>query len=174
MTTSPAPEPSLDAAPGGAASDPGRRPPRPPRRHGQRLPADPARPTGERRRSRERALGLAYEAESKSVGIDALLAELPLEPEPYALRLARGMDARRDDIDALISRHASGWTIDRMPAIDRALLRMATYELLAEPDVPVAVVIDEAVELAKDYSTEDSGRYVNGVLASLAAEARPS
>ncbi len=104
----------------------------------------------------------------------ALLAELPLEPEPYALRLARGMDARRDDIDALISRHASGWTIDRMPAIDRALLRMATYELLAEPDVPVAVVIDEAVELAKDYSTEDSGRYVNGVLASLAAEARPS
>ncbi len=61
-----------------------------------------------------------------------------------------------------------------MPAVDRALLRAATYELLGEPDVPTAVVIDEAIELAKEYSTEDSGRFLNGVLASIAAEVRPA
>ena len=67
----------------------------------------------------------------------------------------------------LLRRHAAGWTVERMPAIDRCVLRIASYELLGEPEVPVAVVLDEAVDLAKAYSTEDSGRYVNGVLARL-------
>ncbi len=76
-------------------------------------------------------------------------------------------------MNALLTRHASGWTVERMPAVDRCVLRIATYELLGEPEVPVAVVLDEAVDLAKEYSTEDSGRYVNGVLSGVASEVRP-
>jgi N utilization substance protein B len=72
----------------------------------------------------------------------------------------------------LIVSHAKGWAIDRMPALDRAILRLGIYELLSRPDVPVAVVIDEAVELAKRFSTDDSGRFVNGVLAAVAKNAR--
>ena len=72
----------------------------------------------------------------------------------------------------LLQRHVQGWTIDRMAVLDRTLLRMAAYELAHEPSVPVAVVISEAVELAKQYSTEESGRFVNGVLGSVAKEVR--
>ena len=72
----------------------------------------------------------------------------------------------------LLGRHATGWSVERMPAVDRCVLEMATFELLDEADVPVAVVLDEAVELAKTYSTEDSGRYVNGVLSAVASEVR--
>ena len=74
----------------------------------------------------------------------------------------------------MIAAHAQGWTLERMPAIDRTVLRIAGFELLDRPDVPVAVVLDEAVELAKRFSTDDSGRFVNGVLASIAKIARPS
>ena len=127
---------------------------------------------GERRRSRERALELCYEAEAKDVSPEALLAELPIAPERYAVRLVTGVSREQARIDRLISANATGWSIERMPNVDRAVLRIAVYELLDEPDVPLAVVIDEAVELVKQYSTEDSGRYVNGVLASVAAEVR--
>ncbi len=130
------------------------------------------RETGERRRSRERALELCYEAESKGVTPLELLSDLPVQPESYAARIVTGVSRHQREIDALVSAHASGWALDRMPGVDRALLRVGVYELAYEPDVPVAVVIDEAVELAKDYSTEDSGRFVNGVLASVAAEKR--
>jgi N utilization substance protein B len=85
----------------------------------------------------------------------------------------KGLTERLDDIDELVSGHSSSWAIDRMPAVDRAILRIATYELISELDVPVAVVIDEAVELAKEYSTEESPRFVNGVLAAIAATVRP-
>jgi N utilization substance protein B len=115
-----------------------------------------------------RALHLLYEAEVKGETPRAVLAALPVAPDPYARRLAAGAGDRLADIDALVAGHASGWALDRMPAIDRQLLRLGAYELLAELDVPAAVVIDEAVELAKQYSTEDSGRYVNGVLAAIA------
>ncbi|HET9070860.1 MAG TPA: transcription antitermination protein NusB, partial [Acidimicrobiales bacterium] len=64
------------------------------------------------------------------------------------------------------------WSVDRMPAVDRSLLRLATFELLGRPDTPTGVVISEAVDLAKEYSTEESGRFVNGVLAAVAAEVR--
>ncbi len=101
-----------------------------------------------------------------------LLVDLPVRPEDYTVRLVVGLTARRDEVDRLLSAHSAGWAIDRMPAVDRALLRAATYELIAELDVPTAVVIDEAIELAKEYSTEDSGRFLNGVLASIAAEVR--
>jgi N utilization substance protein B len=102
-----------------------------------------------------------------------LLSELPLAPVEYAVQLVTGMTERLDDVDELISGHSSGWAIDRMPAVDRCILRIATYELISELDVPVAVAIDEAVELAKEYSTEDSPRFVNGVLAAIADTVRP-
>ncbi|MHB1987502.1 MAG: transcription antitermination factor NusB [Acidimicrobiales bacterium] len=128
--------------------------------------------SGERRRSRERALEILYEAECKELAFDELLAELPVEPEAYAVRIVVGVERELGRIDDLLDRHAAGWPLERMPAVDRSLLRIACYELLAEPEVPTAVVIDEAVELAKSYSTEDSGRYLNGVLAAVSAAVR--
>ena len=75
-------------------------------------------------------------------------------------------------MDALITRFAKGWTIERMPVIDRTLLRMAIYELVHRADVPTAAIISEAVELAKRYSTDDSGKFVNGMLSRIAKELR--
>ena len=88
------------------------------------------------------------------------------------MELVSGVAERRDDIDALIIEHARNWELDRMPALDRALLRLATYELAHRPDVPTGAVISEAVDLAKRYSTDDSGRFVNGVLSAIAAQVR--
>lgn len=101
-----------------------------------------------------------------------VLAALPAAPDPYAVVLVEGIDAHRDRIDALVSEAAVGWELVRMPVVDRAVLRLAAYELLEQPDVPVAVVLDEAVALATEYSTDDSGRFVNGVLATVAARVR--
>ena len=127
---------------------------------------------GARRRARERALELLYEAETKDLRPTELLAELPVAPEQYASELVLGVERRGEEVDRLLGRHATGWAVERMPMVDRCVLRMAAYELLGELEVPVAVVLDEAVELAKTYSTEDSGRYVNGVLSAVAAEVR--
>lgn len=90
----------------------------------------------------------------------------------YAQTLVQGVQEHMLEIDALIASLAEGWTMDRMPLIDKALLRIATLELLWESDVPVAVAINEAVELAKEYSTNDSGRFLNGVLGRIAEGAR--
>jgi N utilization substance protein B len=128
---------------------------------------------GTRREERERALSLLYEAEAKDLRAGALLAQLPLSPEPFVVDLVTGVDGHRDRIDELISRHAIDWTLDRMPAVDRNILRLGIYELLERPDVPLGAVISEAVELAKRYSTDESGRFVNGMLASIASETRP-
>ncbi len=129
---------------------------------------------GSRREGRERALSLLYEAEAKDVAPSALLEELPLRPEPFVADLVSGVGSQRRRIDELISRFSIDWTLDRMPAIDRNLLRLAVYELLERPDVPLGAVISEAVELAKRYSTEESSRFVNGVLSGVAAEVRPA
>ncbi|MGH9281746.1 MAG: transcription antitermination factor NusB [Acidimicrobiales bacterium] len=129
---------------------------------------------GSRRESRERALSLLYEAEVKDLAPADLLAELPLRAEPFVADLVRGVGTHRERIDELIGRFAIDWTLERMPAIDRNLLRLAVYELLERPDVPLGAVISEAVELAKRYSTDESGRFVNGVLAAVANEVRPS
>jgi N utilization substance protein B len=110
----------------------------------------------------------------KDLTPEQILAALPVPPEPYAEELFLGVGRRADEVDDLVARHSTSWAIDRMPAIDRQLLRLATYELLDQPGVPIAVVIDEAVELAKQYSTDDSGRYVNGVLSAVAHEVRPA
>ena len=127
---------------------------------------------GARRRARERALELLYEAETKDLAPSQLLAELPVAPEEYAVRLVLGVERRAEEVNGLLGRHATGWAVERMPVVDRCLLKIAAFELLDEPEVPVAVVLDEAVELAKTYSTEDSGRYVNGVLSAVVTEVR--
>jgi transcription antitermination protein NusB len=93
-------------------------------------------------------------------------------PDPYAEDLVRGVGAHHAEIDAVIRRFAHHWELERMPAVDRALLRLAIYELGHRPDVPRNATINEAVELAKQYSTEESGRFVNGMLSRIADELR--
>ncbi len=126
----------------------------------------------ERRDARERALGLLYEAETKGLSGAELLAELPLPPTPYAETLVRAVDEHQARIDELISRFAQGWSLERMAALDRAALRMGTAELIDQPDVPTGVVLAETVELASRFSTDASGRFVNGLLARIATEVR--
>lgn len=128
---------------------------------------------GSRREARERALSLLYEAEAKGETPDQVLDALPLAPEVFAADLVSGVGEHRDEVDALIRRFAKGWSLERMPTIDRTLLRIATYELGHRDDVPTGAVISEAVELAKRYSTDDSGKFVNGLLARIAKELRP-
>ena len=129
---------------------------------------------GSRRQARERALSLLYEAESKDVAPAAVLAALPVEPAPFAAEVVTGVGRHVDELDKWIASYARDWTIDRMPALDRALLRMGVYELLHRPDVPTGAVISEAVELAQRFSTEESSRFVNGMLARIAETVRPS
>ena len=125
-----------------------------------------------RREARERALGLLYEAEVKGITPDELLDELPVAPDAFAAAEVTGVGRCMARLDALIGRYSVDWAVDRMPAVDRALLRMAVWELLERPDIPTGAVISEAVELAKTFSTEESGRFVNGVLGSIASEVR--
>ena len=125
-----------------------------------------------RREARERALGLAYECEQRGLDPTQLLADLPVEPDEYAARLVRGIEQHGEEIDALISKYSEHWALERMPVVDRTLLRLGTYELGWIPDTPTAVVITEAVELAKQYSTKDSGRFVNGLLSRIAEAVR--
>ena len=125
-----------------------------------------------RRESRERALGLCYELEARDITVEALLADLPVEPDEYAVELVRGVEAHGGDIDRLLSEYSEHWAVERMPAVDRAVLRLGCYELAHQPEVPTAVVISEAVDLAKQYSTKDSGRFVNGLLAKIAEQVR--
>jgi N utilization substance protein B len=129
--------------------------------------------TGSRRAARERALGLAYELEVRELSVDDLLAQQPAEPDAYAVELVRGVEAHHDDIDALLRKFSEHWALERMPAVDRAILRLGAFELGWAPEMPTAVVISEAVELAKQYSTKDSGRFVNGLLSRIAEELRP-
>lgn len=132
----------------------------------------PDRPggVGSRREARERALALLYEAEAKAISGHDVLASQPVAVEPFAADLVRGVAEHQEHLDQLLGRHSRGWVVGRMAAVDRTLLRMATYELLHRADVPRNVVINEAVELAQRYSTDDSGRFLNGVLAAIAAE----
>lgn len=129
---------------------------------------------GSRREARERALSLLYEAESKGSTPDDVLAELPVAPDEFAVELVTGVGAHRDELDEIIRRFARDWKLERMPALDRALLRLGVFELVHLRDVPTGAVISEAVELAKRFSTEESGRFVNGMLSAIAADVRPS
>jgi N utilization substance protein B len=129
--------------------------------------------SGTRHEARERALGLCYELEVRELTAEGLLEQQLAPPDEYAEQLLRGVEAHKPDVDALLRQFSEHWALERMPAVDRAVLRLAAYELGWEPDVPSAVVISEAVELAKQYSTKDSGRFVNGLLGRIAEELRP-
>lgn len=143
--------------------------------------------TRSRHGDRRRALALLYEADLRDGDPVALLtrghqdttaadrvpddgsAQPVVAPGPFAVALVEGVAGRRTELDALITRYARGWSLERMPVVDRNLLRLGLWELTSS-DVPVAVVIDEAVELANELSTPDSGRFVNGVLAAVARD----
>jgi transcription antitermination protein NusB len=122
-----------------------------------------------RSKARKRAVDLLYEADLRGTDPLATLAERVAlgEPpvNPYTAELVEGVAAHRERIDELLANYAEGWTVERMPGVDRAVLRIGVFELLWRPEVPDAVAIDEAVELAKTLSTDESPRFVNGVLA---------
>ncbi|GAB3442502.1 transcription antitermination factor NusB [Actinophytocola sediminis] len=128
---------------------------------------------GARSKARKRAVDILYAAALRDT--DPLVlhrertaaAEHP-PPDDYATSLLEGVVANRERIDELLTEHAEGWTLDRMPFVDLAILRLGVYELLWAGDVPDPVAIDEAVQLAKSLSTDDSPRFVNGVLGRLA------
>jgi N utilization substance protein B len=125
-----------------------------------------------RRAARERALALLYEADVRGVAADAVLDGLPVAPDPYTVTIVRGVATHATEIDELLSRFSRGWTLARMPAVDRAVLRLSVEELMGSPDVPSGVAISEGVALASAYSTDESGRFVNGLLARIAREVR--
>ena len=131
-----------------------------------------------RSKARKRAVDVLYEADVRSGDRLAVLRERLADATPpvpeHTVRLVEGVAEHAARIDALIDAHASNWSIDRLPDVDRAIMRMAVFELLWADDVPDAVVIDEAVELAKALSTDDSPAYVNGVLGAILAAEVPT
>ena len=125
---------------------------------------------GARTKARKRALDVLFEAEQRQVDPVTLLAQRIAQPgtqaalPQYSVEIVEGVVAEQDAIDELLATHAHGWTLDRMPAVDRGLLRIGTWEILYNDDVPDAVAVDEAVELARSLSTDDSPTFVNGLL----------
>ena len=122
--------------------------------------------------ARERAVHFLYEAESRSIAVSEVIKAQILPVDDLVAELANGVELKREETDELISEFSHTWTIQRIPAIDRNILRLAIYELIVRADVPVAGVINEAVELAKRFSTEESGKYVNGMLSAIAKRVR--
>ena len=126
----------------------------------------------ERSDARERALYLLYEAHSKAIEPSATIELQVIAPDELTQELVLGVGSMMAVLDGHIESRAKGWTLSRMPVLDLNVMRLAVYELLERTDVPTAVVLNEAVELAKRFSTDDSGRFVNGVLAAVAADVR--
>ena len=131
-----------------------------------------------RSKARKRAVDVLYEADIRSGDRLTLLRERLADETPpvpeHTVRLVEGVAEHAARIDSLIEAHAANWSLDRLPDVDRAILRMAVFELLWADDVPDLVVIDEAVELAKALSTDDSPAYVNGVLGAILAAEVPT
>jgi N utilization substance protein B len=123
---------------------------------------------------RERVLQALYQVDVGKAEVDDAVVHVmeddktvtPTETS-FVLRMARGVAIQMDEIDTLLTDHVQGWTLDRIARVDLNVLRLAVYELLHEPDVDIATIVDEAVELAKSFSTDESGKFVNGVLARL-------
>jgi N utilization substance protein B len=133
----------------------------------------PARPVKGRHHARKRAVDLLFEAEARGLSpgeaVEVRTALAQAQPDvaplhPYTVTVARGVGENSAHIDDLISSHLQGWTLDRLPAVDRAILRVAVWELLYADDVPEPVAVDEAVQLAKELSTDESPGFLNGVL----------
>jgi len=132
-----------------------------------------------RSKARKRALDILFEAEQRGVNVESLLAERLAHPgteaplNEYTVELVQGVVRKWVAINELLSTYSQGWTVERMPAVDRAILRIGAFEVLYADDVPDAVAISEAVALAKSLSTDDSPTFVNGLLARL-AEVKPT
>lgn len=124
-----------------------------------------------RSKARKRALDLLFAAEARSTSPTDLLAQQIADGEgptnEYTATLVRGVVAQQEAIDAILARYAQGWTLDRMPAVDRNVLRLGAWELLYATDIPDHVALSEAVELVRDLSTDDSPQFVNGVLGAI-------
>lgn len=129
---------------------------------------------GGRTLARAQALQLLFQADINNRTVEEVLSgdyaisDGPLDP--YGQELALGVDSRRYAIDAVIRASSASWSLSRMPIVDRNILRLALYEMIEEDDITVAVAIDEAVELAKAFGTDESPRFINGVLGSIAAD----
>jgi N utilization substance protein B len=122
--------------------------------------------------ARERALHLLYEAHAKSESGSSIVESQVLAVEDLVLEIVQGVDGVTAFADEIITENAIGWTLARMPVIDLIVLRIAIFELKSRPDVPTAVILNEAVELAKTFSTDESGRFVNGILSTIAKKVR--
>jgi N utilization substance protein B len=124
-----------------------------------------------RTKARKRALDILFESDQRGADVLETLARRVAEAEPavnpYTVELVEGVVAQRDRIDELLTTYSQGWSLDRMPAVDRTILRIGTYELLWRDEIPDAVAINEAVQLARDLSTEESPGFVNGLLGRL-------
>jgi N utilization substance protein B len=124
-----------------------------------------------RTKARKRALDVVFEADQRGVPLLTALEERrrtdPKPLHPYTVEVVEGLARHAARIDDLLATYSQGWTLERLPAVDRAVLRLGAYELLYRPDVPDAVCIDEAVELARELSTDESPAFVNGLLARL-------
>ena len=127
-----------------------------------------------RTKARSRALDILFEADQRGLNAQALLEERLGDPEsragnnPYTAELVRGVVSRWGDINSALTDYSQGWTLERMPAVDRAILRLGAWEVLFNDEIPDAVAISEAVALATDLSTDESPSFVNGLLGRLA------
>ncbi|MDK2855766.1 MAG: transcription antitermination protein NusB [Bacillota bacterium] len=127
-----------------------------------------------RRQGREAALKTLFQVELGGVQPEFALRttceedKVPSADAGFARELVTGVLSRLNEVDQIIGRFSSDWSVERMPAVDRVILRVACFELMFRPDIPVAVAISEAVELAKKYSTPEAGRFINGVLSAVA------
>jgi transcription antitermination protein NusB len=122
-----------------------------------------------RSKARKRALDLLYASDMRSRSATEALEELVegTQVNDYTVELVRGVDEHRARLDEVISAYVKGWTLSRLPAVDRNVLRMATYEVLYVDDVPDAVAVSEALNLVRDLSTDESPAFVNGVLGNI-------
>lgn len=124
----------------------------------------------QRHQSRERALEILYEASVKERSVLVVLNELPVRPDDYTVALLTSAEQNAEKANELISEYSLDWALDRIALVDRLVMTLAIGEMLLEETPPRAVILDEAVELAKIYSTDGSGTFVNGVLASIAED----
>lgn len=132
---------------------------------------------GSRRQARELILQALYLNDTGAVPLETAFGmvsagALPDTIRQFSQRLIEGMIKEKNAIDEILSRYTENWDLKRMAAVDRNILRLATLEILTETDTPISVIIDEAIEIAKSYSTEDSGKFVNGILDKVQHERR--
>lgn len=120
-----------------------------------------------RSKSRKRALDVLYEVDMRSANVDDVIARRETPLDAFAEEIVRGVMLNRSRLDEMIETYSQGWDLDRMPIVDRNLLRIAIFEILYREDVPDAVAIDESLELARTLSTDDSASFINGVLAQI-------